>query len=65
MKEGKVKFYNHTKGFGFIEPADKSEDLFVHKSGILGRISDDDKVSYEESPGQKGMNAINVKVIND
>lgn len=65
MKEGKVKFYNNLKGFGFITPTDSSEDIFVHQSGLIDNISDDDKVSYEEGEGRKGINAINVKVIND
>jgi CspA family cold shock protein len=63
MKEGKVKFYNYAKGFGFITPEDSSEDIFVHKSGLLEDINEHDVVSYEEGQGRKGLNAINVKVI--
>lgn len=65
MKEGKVKFYNYTKGFGFITPDDSSEEIFVHKSGLIDNINENDKVSYEEGEGRKGVNAINVRVIND
>ena len=65
MKEGRVKFYNNLKGFGFITPSDTSEDIFVHKSGLMDNIYDDDKVTYEEGQGRKGINAINVRVIND
>lgn len=65
MKEGRVKFYNHTKGFGFITPSDAGKEVFVHKTGLIDNINENDKVSYEESQGLKGTNAINVKVIND
>ena len=47
MTTGTVKFFNHTKGFGFITPADNSKDVFVHKNNINGRISDGDSVSYD------------------
>ncbi|MDF9798049.1 CspA family cold shock protein [Catalinimonas alkaloidigena] len=63
MKEGTVKFFNHTKGFGFIMPADQSADIFVHSSGLIDEIEEDDKVEYEEEQGRKGLNAVNVKVI--
>lgn len=63
MKEGTVKFFNHTKGFGFIKPADSSADIFVHVSGLIDEIEEDDNVEYEEEQGKKGLNAVNVKVI--
>lgn len=65
MKEGTVKFFNETKGFGFIEPADQSKDIFVHISGLIDEIQENDKVEFEVTEGKKGPNAINVKVIND
>lgn len=65
MKEGTVKFYNYAKGFGFISPGDSREDIFVHSSGLIDNINDNDRVSYEEGQGKKGINAINVRVIND
>jgi CspA family cold shock protein len=65
MKEGTVKFFNQTKGFGFISPADGGQDIFVHSSGLNEDIRDNDKVQYEEGEGRKGLNAINVNVIND
>ena len=64
MKEGVVKFFNNAKGFGFITPSDSSEDIFVHSTGLIDNIREDDKVKYETEQGKKGLNAINVEVIN-
>lgn len=63
MKKGTVKFFNYNKGFGFIKPADSSEDVFVHQSGLTEDIRENDEVEYELERGKKGMNAVNVKVI--
>ena len=63
MKEGTVKFFNATKGFGFITQADSGEDIFVHKSGLIDEISENDKVKFDIERGQKGLNAINVELI--
>ncbi len=62
MQEGKVKFFNETKGFGFIVPADGSEEVFVHSSGLKDQIRENDSVNYEVERGKKGMNAVNVTV---
>jgi CspA family cold shock protein len=61
--QGTVKFFNEAKGFGFIKPSDSSEDVFVHSSGLIDEIRENDKVEYETERGKKGMNAVNVKVI--
>ena len=61
--QGTVKFFNTTKGFGFIKPADSSADIFVHKSGLVDEIRENDKVTYEVEKGKKGLNAVNVKVV--
>ncbi|RQO32554.1 cold-shock protein [Taibaiella sp. KBW10] len=64
MQEGTVKFFNTTKGFGFITPADGGTDLFVHASGLISNeIRENDRVSYDLKDGQKGPNAVNVRVI--
>ncbi|MEN2281101.1 cold-shock protein [Algoriphagus sp. SE2] len=63
MNEGTVKFFNTTKGFGFITPSDSDEDVFVHQSGLVHDIRENDKVSYDLVQGKKGVNAVNVKVV--
>ena len=63
MQEGKVKFFNETKGFGFITPNDGGREVFVHSSGLIDRIRENDDVSFEVAQGQKGPNAVNVKLI--
>lgn len=60
--EGTVKFFNQTKGFGFIKPSDSSPDIFVHSSGLIDQIRENDRVEYEVEKGKKGLNAVNVKV---
>ncbi len=63
MKEGTVKFFNTTKGFGFISPNDSSEDIFVHQTGLISDIQENDKVQFEVEQGKKGLNAVKVQVI--
>lgn len=63
MKTGKVKFFNATKGFGFIKTDDSNEEVFVHVTGLVDEIKDEDKVSFEVSEGRKGQNAVNVRKI--
>jgi len=62
MQQGTVKFFNATKGFGFITPSNGGQDIFVHVSGLLDEIRENDKVTYEVENGKKGLNAINVKL---
>ena len=63
MKEGTVKFFNYEKGFGFITPSDSSEDIFVHTTGLIDEIRENDQVKYKTEQGRKGLTAVNVEVI--
>ena len=63
MSNGTVKFFNNSKGFGFITPDDGAKDVFVHQSALTGEIAEGDKVSYDVEEGEKGLNAVNVKVV--
>ena len=63
MKTGKVKFFNETKGFGFIVEDDSNEEHFVHVSGLIDEIKEEDSVEFELKEVRKGMNAVNLKVV--
>ncbi|MDQ0593899.1 CspA family cold shock protein [Chryseobacterium ginsenosidimutans] len=63
MQEGTVKFFNVTKGFGFITPSTGGQDIFVHTSGLKDEIRENDKVTFDVENGAKGVNAVNVRVI--
>jgi len=63
FKEGKVSFFDSSKGFGFIIENESQEKYFVHVSGILEEIQENDKVAFELERGLKGMNAVRVKKI--
>ena len=62
--QGTVKFFNETKGFGFITPNNSNTDIFVHTSGLVDQIQENDQVKYDEEKGIKGMNAVNVTLMN-
>lgn len=62
MSQGKVKFFNDAKGFGFITPDDGGKDLFVHVTGVeQGQLHEGDSVSYQVGEGQKGPCAVSVR----
>ncbi|WP_321310552.1 cold shock domain-containing protein [Marinifilum fragile] len=63
MQEGTVKFFNDSKGFGFISVTETGEDIFVHSSGLIDNIRENDKVKFNTEQGRKGLNAVDVEVI--
>ena len=63
MEKGTVKFFNATKGFGFIKMEGSGTEVFVHVSGIKEQIRENDQVSFEIQDGKKGPNAVNVKLV--
>jgi cold shock protein len=60
MNKGTVKFFNDSKGFGFIKEADSNQEYFVHVSGLVDEIQEDDEVTFDLQEGRKGLNAVNV-----
>jgi cold shock protein len=62
MKKGTVKFFNETKGFGFIQE-ENGQEIFVHVSGLRDEIRENDKVQFETEQGKRGINAVNVTLL--
>jgi len=62
MNNGTVKFFNESKGFGFIKDAESSKEYFVHVSGLIDKIKENDQVTFDIQEGRKGLNAVNVKL---
>ena len=60
---GTVKFFNGTKGFGFIKHDDSNKETFVHASGLIDQVKENDRVEFDVQNGKKGLNAVNVKLI--
>lgn len=58
MQQGTVKFFNESKGFGFIVPSNGDAEIFVHISGLIDQIRENDSVNYEVEQGKKGLNAV-------
>ena len=61
MNKGTVKFFDNSKGFGFIT-AENGQEIFVHVSGLNDDIRDNDEVTYDTQEGRRGLNAINVRI---
>ncbi len=62
MNNGTVKFFNTSKGFGFIKEDGSEKEIFVHVSGLIDQIKENDMVIYDVKEGKKGLNAVNVKL---
>jgi CspA family cold shock protein len=62
MNNGTVKFFNDTKGFGFIKDGKSGIEYFVHVSGLVDEIRENDEVSFDLQDGRKGLNACNVRL---
>jgi CspA family cold shock protein len=63
MAKGIIKFFNDSKGYGFIKPDEGTTDIFVHASGLVDEVKQNDKVSFNTEQGKKGIVAIDVKKI--
>jgi CspA family cold shock protein len=62
MNKGVVKFFNNSKGFGFIKDEESSKEYFVHASGLIDEVRENDEVTFTLQEGKKGLNAVNVKI---
>lgn len=62
MSAGTVKFFNETKGFGFIKDDETGKEYFVHVTGLSDKIRENDTVTFDIQEGKKGLNAVNVKL---
>ena len=63
MNRGTVKFFNESKGFGFITEEGSNKEHFVHVSGLIDEIRENDEVEFELQDGKKGLNAVDVRVL--
>ena len=63
MKTGKVKFFNEAKGYGFILEDETNREIFLHNSGLIDKVRENDVVTYEVIEGRKGLNAVSVKKV--
>ncbi len=62
MNQGKVKFFNASKGYGFVKDDETNKEYFVHVSGLIDKVKDDDDVTFDVVEGRKGLTAVNVKL---
>jgi len=61
MSKGTVKFFNETKGFGFVVDEETNNEYFVHITGLIDKVKENDEVEFDLQEGRKGLNAVNVK----
>ncbi len=62
MNKGIVKFFNDSKGFGFIKDESSNKEYFVHVTGLIDKVKENDEVTFDIQEGKKGLNAVNVKL---
>lgn len=62
MNKGTVKFFNESKGFGFITDGESKNEYFVHVSGLNDQVRENDDVTFDLQDGRKGLNAVNVRL---
>jgi cold shock protein len=63
MSNGTVKFFNDSKGYGFIKDEESGKEYFVHVTGLVDEITENDEVTFDLQEGKKGLNAVNVKLV--
>ncbi|UXP30963.1 cold shock domain-containing protein [Reichenbachiella agarivorans] len=63
MNNGTVKFFNESKGYGFVIDSDTKKEYFVHVSGLVDDVKEGDHVEFELKEGKKGLNAVSVRAI--
>tara|TARA_B100000963_G_C22555314_1_gene638775 strand:+ start:697 stop:888 length:192 start_codon:yes stop_codon:yes gene_type:complete len=63
MAKGTVKFFNDSKGFGFIVDEETGKDIFVHVSGLVDEVKENDEVTFDVADGRKGPNAVDVRLV--
>ncbi|CAA0146643.1 cold-shock protein [Tenacibaculum maritimum] len=63
MKQGTIKFFNESKGFGFVTESGSNTEYFVHVSGLIDEVREGDTVEFDLKEGRKGLNAVDVRVI--
>lgn len=62
MNQGTVKFFNDSKGYGFVKDSEDGKEYFMHVTGLVDEVKENDEVTFELQEGRKGLNAVNVKL---
>jgi CspA family cold shock protein len=62
MKKGTVKFFNEAKGFGFVRETSTGQEYFVHATGLIDKVRENDEITFDLKEGRKGLNAVDVKL---